>query len=80
MHRSSNHRRSVLKSLIFGEANRVYARSIASDQGSEGFASSSSAPIAAGTSDPVAWRETHPLKTGALARLTMSVVSVLSPE
>ncbi|MEO8941074.1 MAG: hypothetical protein ABI453_11045, partial [Isosphaeraceae bacterium] len=39
--------------------------------GSDGFVTSTAAPIATGWSDPVAGREFHPLKIHALSRRTL---------
>ena len=45
-------------------------------EGSDGFVTSTAAPIATGWSDPVAGWDLHPLKTNALPRRTLG----LTPE
>ena len=43
-------------------------------EGSDGFVSSTAAPIATGWSDPVAGWELHPLKTNTLPRRTIGLL------
>jgi len=54
----------------YGLSTRRVAKRPVCLEGSDGFVTSTAAPIATGWSDPVAGRELHPLKTNTYPRRT----------